>query len=529
MKKACNIVLILALVLGIIASAFCLKGRVDREEENRDVTVVMSAHDVLTMAAFGNGSAQDMYEELKDAGIKYVEKTGDFFFLTPETDGAAVHLGVEEGKTLILTENGSQTGADLTSSARDAILELRPECLKCFYLADKYAARYNYLGTGGTREIEDILFRAVTDRNVRVIFLAPFMDGERMVTDTGEYITVVENLRARLQRQNITVNGESAGAGWYEPPMALIVMASLAVCAGGVLGLRTIIRKGNVWQITVLAGAFAACGAGLYLRENLMLHVLALGAAVLMPCLGVMVLASGLRRARLTSRVSLARELGVFIVTLVPAVGCSLMGGVLVGALLGSTEYMLELDMFSGVKLSQLLPLVYSVYIIWLAVYHETGRSPRGDISAAWQSFRRDGRVKIIVIALVVAAVVVIFILRTGDGMLSAGAFELKFRSWLERTLYARPRTKEMLIAWPCAGAAAVCALRGWKNALLPLGVLVTVGLTGVCNTFCHIRADFFLSLSRTFIALGIGIVLGFIVVCVLHIIARGTEKRREI
>ena len=68
MKKACNIVLILALVLGIIASAFCLKGRVDREEENRDVTVVMSAHDVLTMAAFGNGSAQDMYDELKTRG-----------------------------------------------------------------------------------------------------------------------------------------------------------------------------------------------------------------------------------------------------------------------------------------------------------------------------------------------------------------------------------------------------------------------------------------------------------------------------
>lgn len=524
MKKVCNIILILAIVAGIVASGFCLGGRVKQEEINRDVTVVMSAHDVLTMAALGGGDAQEMYYKLNNAGVKYAENNDDLFFLTKDTTGAEVEQAVTSGKTPVLTEDEYQMGADITKEAHETILELQAQCVKCFLLTDKYAARYNYLGETGAQEIENIFYRAITDRNIRVIYIKPFMDGEEMVTDVDEYVNLIDNLRQRLVRHDIAIEGKLSVGNWYEPPFTLLVVASLGVCAGGVLILRTFIRKGQAWQLITLFAVFLMCAAGLRLKRAEFLPVLSLGASVVMPSLGVMVFTDGLSRMAYC-RCSLAGSMVRYITLLIPAMGCSLMGGVFVGALMSSTEYMLELRMFTGVKLSQLVPIVYCLYSVWIAVYHITGRIIKNDVKAAWENFKHGGRIKIIVIVVAIVLVIAVFIMRTGDGMLSATGLELKFRNLLEQTLYVRPRTKEMLIAWPCAGAAIVCACRGWKNALLPLTILVTIGLASVCNTFCHIRADFFLSLSRAFIALLIGAILGAIVLCVLHVASKITIK----
>ena len=59
---------------------------------------------------------------------------------------------------------------------------------------------------------------------------------------------------------------------------------------------------------------------------------------------------------------------------------------------------------------------------------------------------------------MILAAVGTVYILRTGDGMLSVSVGEQRARNWLERVLLFRPRTKEFLIAYPAIAAAYCCA-----------------------------------------------------------------------
>ena len=209
------------------------------------------------------------------------------------------------------------------------------------------------------------------------------------------------------------------------------------------------------------------------------------------------------------------------VVSLFKAVFICLCGGIVIGALIGNTDYLLELRLFTGVKLSQLVPLVYAVFIIFKFIYHEKGRTLKGDIKNIFQRFQDHGKLKVILIVLFLLVAVTIFIMRTGDGMLSVSTFEQRIRNWFENVLYARPRTKEFLIAFPACMLAVLCASKGWKNALMPLGVLFAIGFASVCNTFCHGRAEISLSLIRTLIGLGFGIIIGIITITIINFIGQ--------
>ena len=118
---------------------------------------------------------------------------------------------------------------------------------------------------------------------------------------------------------------------------------------------------------------------------------------------------------------------------------------------------------------------------------------------------------------LILAAVGTVYILRTGDGMLSVPVGEQRVRNWLERVLLFRPRTKEFLIAYPAIAAAYCCAAHRSRLTAWLFGVFGAIGFASVANTFCHIRAHFLVSLLRTGIGLVLGLVLGAIVLLILR------------
>ena len=118
---------------------------------------------------------------------------------------------------------------------------------------------------------------------------------------------------------------------------------------------------------------------------------------------------------------------------------------------------------------------------------------------------------------LILAAVGTVYILRTGDGMLSVSVGEQRVRNWLERVLLFRPRTKEFLIAYPAIAAAYCCATHRSRLTAWLFGVFGAIGFASVSNTFCHIRAHFLVSLLRTGIGLVLGLVLGAIVLLILR------------
>ena len=122
------------------------------------------------------------------------------------------------------------------------------------------------------------------------------------------------------------------------------------------------------------------------------------------------------------------------------------------------------------------------------------------------------------VLGLFVLAAGVYYIRRTGNTM-SVSARELALRNLLENLLIARPRTKELLIGWPCA-MLFVWSLRRHMN-FLPLifGGGMSIGLVSVVNTFLHIRTPFLLSLLRTGWGLLFGLLIGIAVTVVAELL----------
>ena len=97
----------------------------------------------------------------------------------------------------------------------------------------------------------------------------------------------------------------------------------------------------------------------------------------------------------------------------------------------------------------------------------------------------------------------------------------MRVRDGLERALYARPRTKEFLLAFPALALFLTAREHNLPLPALPLGVLAEVGATSVVNTFCHLFTPLRVSLIRTLLGAALGLVLGLIAMALLGFLLR--------
>ena len=128
-----------------------------------------------------------------------------------------------------------------------------------------------------------------------------------------------------------------------------------------------------------------------------------------------------------------------------------------------------------------------------------------------------DGRGVAAVFMLLVFAY---YMYRTGNST-TTSARELAFRNFLENTLIARPRTKEMIVGWPMLMLFIWSLRRRMKFLPMIFGTGMTIGLVSVVNTFLHIRTPFLLSLLRTGWGILFGLLIGTAVVIVAELIYR--------
>lgn len=514
-------VLGLALLVSFAAVVLLCVGRMAAERQNRTVSVVMAMEDVCLLADASGDSAADWLEVLAGAGAAAVITDTETAALSAQAADAGLSVAgpggdwpvcfdpdrYAPGQILALVENESRTGSTLGRERETQLYEQGVPMSKCLYLYEDYAARYGMeeLGYSGSEEVENLIYRAVTDRGIRILWLTPLTENGSLVARPEVYRDLIGRVEQRIRGQGLQMGPLPVGIRRNEPSRLLMTLCCLGVAAAAVPAVEMLVPLRRRWRYLLSAlGALCAVAVGLADRV-LTDKAMALAAAVLFPCLSVGLLARRLGEDRACP---LGRDVPVScLLALVPAVA----GGLWVGAILSSTRYMLEVDQFSGVKLSQFVPLVFALAVLWKHLWHEPGRRLTDDIRARLESLKGHGKLKLIAAAVVLLAAVIIFLLRTGDGILRVSWLEQQMRNRLERTLWVRPRTKEMLIAWPALALALLCGRRRWRTLALPLGLLAAIGFCSVVNTFCHIRAELLQSLIRTLLGLGIGLVLGLL------------------
>ena len=390
--------------------------------------------------------------------------------------------------------------------------------VRTFTMWDWLRLRYRHYNYQGAEEIENSLYRAITERNIRAIYFKPFMKNSHdYVTEYSEYEKTFNSLNKRLDKHGIEI-GQSSNIEYFKVSNLNLLIMGIGLVGGAVLLLAMIFNINNSISIILAAlGSLSVMGM-LYINRDITQKILALGSSVVFPSLGILYFIRTYKRIisnkwhKLNIKTILAKAISTLIVTS----AISLVGGLFIGAILSDVMYLLEIDMFRGVKVSQILPIVIFllIYIVEFGYDKET-KSMMGLVKYKNQIlkiFNTDIKVKHILFTSVLLIIGYIYISRTGhESSIQPSDLEMIFRNFLENSLLARPRTKEFLIAFPMLMVGIYIAYRGYKKLLFFFSIGAVIGQTSIANTFSHIRTPINLSIIRTGYSIFFGIVLGII------------------
>lgn len=394
-----------------------------------------------------------------------------------------------------------------------------------------------------TEGIADRFKLAAKDRNIRMFFLNV---GIKSNGNTGVLEHSVDKLTAALAgEEGVIAQMDEAGypdgiasAFSYENPSWSKY-------------LRMIVAVAAVAMITLLVGAFLPGteiivfilgligSAGLYvLNSSLMEQALALGAAISGPTLGVIWMLNRIYSRTIGDRrmlgnsnwtlsgttpihdgsiegdrwifpeLPLSRRLGLTLNWFIVGTFITLCAVPIVFGLLFNITYSLVIEQFRGVSMLHLGPL--ALVTIYVLLYR--GQDAKGVLQRLWKLLKTPISLLWVVIAVIVAAVGVYYLSRTGNsGQVSS--LELVIRHWLETTVGVRPRFKEFMIGHPPLILGLFLALRYRASWLLL--IVGTLGQLTMVSTFTHIHTPIMMSTLRTLLGLGLGIIFGLVLIAI--------------
>ena len=370
------------------------------------------------------------------------------------------------------------------------------------------------------------------ERNIRINLLRIYEEPAPNMTLLETNMKYFADTRAALEAKGFKI-GRAGMFASYEPSRVLRALVIMGIAAAGVLYLSLVIPALNRRRkVVLLCFAVAALismmpiliGAGSKVRL-----VAALASANLFPALAIVALLDLLRTRRFPKDTPLWRILVAGLVLLGITSALSMIGASYLSGALADTRYLLEFDIFRGIKLTFVLPmiLVAAAFLQRFDIFDGQFDASAGVLGQLREIMGTPVRVGSLLGGLVLLGALVVLVLRSGhtSGMPVPG-IELKMRAALEQLFYARPRTKEFLIGHPAFLLALYGAARQWKTWIIfGLVLAATIGQGSMVETFAHMRTPVEMSLVRgiggVFLGGAIGAVLVALVAAWNHLLER--------
>ena len=371
-------------------------------------------------------------------------------------------------------------------------------------------------------EIFNRWFRSIPDRNIRVIYVKPIIgigaSYEQNLSTNKYYINKLVTLwQEKGMEFGMPHPIDEVSVNWI-----VVFLIYLGVIALFVLYIKIIL---NLSQKSTLVCFFVPLLMGislLFYSQNMMEKLTALAAAVLITGFFSLIMFLAVKKSYGGRKFHLPDIMknGFTISFLMLIV--SLVGGLLVGAVLSGSSYLLNLDMFRGVKVLYLSPFIFLIinylYVFGADFDNEyisgTHYSVVDEMKKVWDITVKGGHVVVIVL---IAGIFLMYILRSGNTGVTISSLELKFRAFLEQTIIARPRVKEFLIGYPAVFLMVFAAYLMRKKWLLLFSFLGIMGSISIVDTFSHLRTTFLISFYRTLWGFAFGIFLAIAAVIILY------------
>lgn len=421
--------------------------------------------------------------------------------MLPQTAEMLRQAGARFGRIEVFTVRRRQRGEEALARA------MRGEVIRLFSLTPEELLVLR------PPDARDKFVRAARERNIRLLYVRPFVPTAGVV-GTESNLAFVDGITRDLRRFGLRAGRAAPMPRIAVPPLlwggvALGAFAAMALTLG-LLGeaVGVFIPTRLLWFLIALgllitAAVFAGGPLVLWMK------LLALGTAAAFPAAAVA--AAVPKRPGATPVLAGIRTLWL-------ASAGSIAAGLLVAALLTRWEFMMAADVFLGVKIAQLLPVVLVALMLWR--YDRPVRSWRETAAELWEWSGHPLLVRYAVGVVIVGLAGLILLARSGNFGLPLLDVEERLRGALEDLLVARPRTKEYLIGHPALLLAGAAAAAGWRRWVMPLAVVGAIGQAGIVNSFSHIHTPLLYTVWRTVNALWLGTLLGTAAVLVLGWIA---------
>ena len=376
---------------------------------------------------------------------------------------------------------------------------------------------------------------ALTDeeRNVRVNYIRPFLlpqNGQDILKMNLQYVKdITANVKARgfeigeaglFEAEQSTVKNGYTGP--YFPNKIAFVIIGAAIIAGAVIYLSQLVNIANSKQI-MLWGVLTVGAATLLFtgRSVLVRQILAFAAAVFFPVVAMNVILDIWDKAKEKSA-SVVKVMLNSTWQLALAVLLSLIGGMYLAAILADSRFLLEVDIYRGVKLTFIMPLVLMtlLYVKRYDMLEVKGAGFKVAVSKVNELLSKSITFKHVALLGVLGIVLLYFVARSGHSAgVPVAAIEVKMRLFLEQLMYARPRQKEFMIGHPAFFLAAYAAYHQFPRFIqYALTCGAVIGQASLVQTFCHMRTPVFMSTVRAIDGYAMGAVIGIILVTVVAI-----------
>ncbi len=386
--------------------------------------------------------------------------------------------------------------------------------------------RYEYLNFyKGSEEISNSYYRAITERNIRGLYLRPFSsENIRIVTDPEEYQKMLDNLVPRLEKHGYSL-GNSTTFEEFEVSTTMKIFLTIQIGAYIILLLNYVLLPIKAkYNAILLALGSGGVVLAYYIAPNMATTISAFLSTIVFSCLAVAIF---MKKCLIDNENNSILKAGLY--TLLCGF-IAMLGGFYVGSIMSTTDFILEFGYFRGVKVSVLLPIlvagVFAIIFYVKEIYSQKGNGFFSELSKTTKDFLDINiKVKYLLMLGVLGVLGLVYIARgSNTSNVDPLAIELIMRNFLENNLLARPRTKEFLIAFPLMTFSAYYVGNKYfyknttENAIyfkygyvLFFGLVSAVGLSSITNTFSHIRTPIYISFYRTIYGLVLGVIIGYI------------------
>ena len=340
------------------------------------------------------------------------------------------------------------------------------------------------------------------ERNIRMNLFPSYkfpLEGKTLSETNASYIAEVTE---RLENHGFTVGKASVMDPWFPKNIlrSLTMVGALSLVVLTLVLLIPYLKK-YVYVLEIL-GLLVTQGMFWVLHSVLPLQMLALGTAICTPVVVVTLFLNYCVKKKDTAFKDVGwgklflESLAVLWCAGILSLACAAM----VSGLLGDIRFLLEMQIFRGVKVTFLMPviLISIIYIQKFPFFGQVVSSDTDFIRFVKKFCSVQIRLGLLVGLGLLAIVGFVFIGRSGNNGAPVPGFEIALRRFLENLMYARPREKEFLFGHPAVLLSLAALYRKWPQILHYFLILaVTIGQGSMVETFAHMRSPYMLSLIR--------------------------------